>query len=100
MNIKLTGASLAIAAAAGLSISSLRKKKGSRNARLKIELEDGREASVLGPMKGDPFVNVMIAKDGEEFVAFFRGDERYEEIWRGTELNPDKLSIELVERAT
>jgi len=75
MNLKLPGASLAIAAAAGLSISSLRKK-GSRNARLKIELEDGREASVLGPMKGDPFVNVMIAKDGEELVAFFRGDER------------------------
>ena len=96
MNIKLTGASLAIAAAAGLSISSLRNRGAKNSKQPRIELEDGRAASVLGPMKGDPFVNVMITRDGEEYVAFYRGAEQYEELWRGRELNLKELSNELV----
>jgi hypothetical protein len=50
-------------------------------------------------MKGDPFVNVMITRDGEEYVAFYRGAEQYEELWRGRELNLKELSNELVDGA-
>lgn len=99
MNIRLTGASLAIAATAGIAVLGFKKKASRGRQTASVEIEDGRKAIVLGPMKADPSVNVMVTEDDGEFVAFFRGSGRYEELWRGPELNIEELSSNLVEIA-